>query len=67
MKRKWTAEEIDVWYKETGAITYSNAKDGNMVVRKPHSLGWTLNWANPKSYALLAAILGCVWTVVNLF
>lgn len=67
MKRKWSAEEVTGWYQKTGAITYCNPKDGNMVVRKPKSLGWTLNWANPRSYALLAVILGCIWGIVRLF
>lgn len=67
MKRKWTAEEVSAWYQKTGAITYCNREDASMVVRKPKSLGWTLNWGNPVSYALLAVILGCVWGIVSFF
>lgn len=67
MKRKWSAEEVTAWYQKTGAIAYCNREDANIAVRKSRSLGWTLNWGNPKSYGLLALILGCVWLVVSLF
>lgn len=67
MKRKWTEEEVKSWYSATGAVTYRNPEDANIVVRKPRSLGWTLNWANPKSYILTALILACVWLVISLF
>lgn len=64
-KRKWTPEEVAGWYQRTGAITYANPEDANWVVRKPRSLGWTLNWANPKSYCLLAVILAGVFLAVS--
>lgn len=66
-KRKWTAEEVARWYQQTGAITYANPEDANWVVRKPRSLGWTLNWANPKSCLIAAGILIALWAAVKAF
>lgn len=34
-KRKWTAEEVQQWYRDTGAVTYANPEDWNIVVKKP--------------------------------
>lgn len=65
-KRKWTAEEVRQWYTATGAITYSNPEDLNIIVKKPKSEGFTVNWANPKSYLLLGAILIALFAVVSL-
>lgn len=62
-KRKWTAEEINQWYKETGALTYANAGDANIIVKKPKSLGLTVNWANPFSYVLIGLILAVVFGI----
>lgn len=42
-KHKWTAEDVQQWYRDTGAITYCNRQDLNIVVRKPNGLGWTVN------------------------
>ena len=61
MKRKWTEPEVKAWYQKTGAITYYNKEDANVVVRKPHSQGWTVNWANPKAYLLQGGILAVVF------
>ncbi len=30
-KRKWTAEEVQQWYRDTGAVTYVNPDDLNML------------------------------------
>lgn len=65
-KRKWTAEEVKQWYNNTGAVTYANPDDLNIVVKKPRSEGLTVNWANPKSYILLSVILAVIFTVVYL-
>ena len=51
-KQKWTAEEIQQWYRDTGAFTYYNPNDSNIVVKKPRREGLTVNWANPKAYLL---------------
>lgn len=65
-KRKLTAEEVKQWYNNTGAVTYANPDDLNIVVKKPRSEGLTVNWANPKSYILLSVILAVIFTVVYL-
>jgi len=65
-KRKWTEEEVSRWYQETGAITYTNKEDGNLIVRKPGgSMGWTVNWANPKSYLLQAVLLLFILAIIK--
>lgn len=63
-KRKWTKEEVKQWYRDTGAFTYANPDDLNIVVKKPRSEGLTVNWANPKAYLLLGAILAVVFAAV---
>ena len=63
-KRKWTAEEVQQWYRDTGAITYCNPQDINVVVKKPRRQGYTVNWANPKAYLLQGLILAIVFAVV---
>ena len=65
-KRKWTAEEVQQWYQDTGAFTYANPDDLNIVVKKPRREGLTVNWANPKAYLLQRAILAVVFAVLYL-
>ena len=65
-KRKWTAEEVQQWYRDTGAFTYANPDDLNIVVKKPGREGLTVNWANPKAYLLQGAILTVVFSVLYL-
>ena len=65
-KRKWSADEVNQWYVDTGAFTYANPDDLNIVVKKPRSEGLTVNWANPKAYLLLGGILAVVFTVLHL-
>ena len=67
MKRKWTAHEVKEWYQATGALTYFNKEDANIVVKKPRSEGWTVNWANPKAYLLQGGILAIVFAIIQLF
>ena len=64
-KHKWSAEEVKQWYRTTGALTYSNPNDLNIVVKKPRSEGLTVNWANPKAYLLIGTILVVVFTIVH--
>lgn len=66
-KRKWTAEEVMQWYRDTGAFTYANPDDLNIVVKKPRSEGYTVNWANPKAYILQGIILAVVFGIMYLF
>lgn len=63
-KRKWTTEEVKQWYKDTGAFTYANPNDLNIVVQKPRSEGLTINWANPKAYLLQLVILALVFLIL---
>lgn len=66
-KRKWNAEEVQQWYRDTGALTYHNPEDLNMVVKKPRRQGYTVNWANPKAHLLQGLILVVVFAIVFLF
>ena len=65
-KRKWMAEEVQQWYRDTGAFTYANSEDLNIVVKKPRREGLTVNWANPKAYLLQGTILVVVFAVLYL-
>lgn len=65
-KRKWTAEEVQQWYRDTRAFTYYNPDDSNIVVKKPKREGLTVNWANPKAYLLQGVILALVFAIVFL-
>ena len=65
-KRKWTAEEVQQWYRDTGAFRYANSEDLNIVVKKPRREGLTVNWANPKAYLLQGTILAVVFAVLYL-
>jgi len=66
MRRKWTAQEVKEWYLATGAVTYYNREDANIIVRKNRSTGWTVNWANPKAYFLQGGILAVVFIILYL-
>ena len=65
-KRKWAAEEVQQWYRDTGAFPCANLDDLNIVVKKPGREGITVNWANPKAYLLQGAILAVVFAVIYL-
>ena len=56
-KRKWTDEEVRQWYKDTGAVTYSNPKDRNVIVPGHEHNKLTVNWADPKAYLMIAGLL----------
>ena len=64
MKRKWTEKEVQQWYQDTGALTYANPDDLNIIVKKPRREGLTVNWANPKAYLLQGAILALVFAII---
>lgn len=59
-KRKWTPEEVQQWYAAKSARSYCNPEDGNWIVRKPASLGRTVNLANPKTWYFLAGVLAVI-------
>ena len=65
-KRKWTAEEVQQWYRDTQSFVYCNPNDLNIVVKKPRREGLTVNWANPKAHLLQGAILAVVLAAVCL-
>ena len=59
-KRKWTDEEVRQWYQDTGAVTYSNPEDRNVIVPGLRGNKLTVNWANPKAYLVIAGLLAVV-------
>ncbi len=59
-KRKWSEDEVRKWYQDTGEVTYSNPEDLNVIVPGPGGNKLTVNWANPKSYLLVAGLLAVV-------
>ena len=65
-KWKWTDQEVKQWYQDTGAFTYANPNDLNIIVKKPKREGLTVNWANPKAYLLQGVILAVVFTILHL-
>ena len=66
-KRKWTAEEVRQWYRDTASFVYCNPDDLNVIVKKPRREGFTVNWANPKACLLQGAILALVFVIVLFF
>ena len=71
MKRKWTEDEVRQWYlahpDQTGFNTYSNPEDANLIVRKPRSQGWTLNFGNPRSLVLLGSLVTVILVIAFIF
>ena len=65
-KRKWTAEEVQQWYRNAKTFIYYNPNDLNTVVKKARRKGFTVNWANPKAYLLLVTLLALVFVCVLL-
>lgn len=59
-KHKWTDEEVRQWYKDTGAVTFSNPKDPNVIVPGHERNKLTVNWANPKAYLVIAGLLATI-------
>ena len=62
-KHKWTSEEVQFWYRGRKSQNYCNPEDTNWVVRKPRSLGWTMNLANKKTWWFLAGV-ACVMLLI---
>ena len=56
-KRKWTDEEVRQWYQDTGAVTYSNPEDRNLIAPGHERNKLTVNWANPKAYLVIVGLL----------
>lgn len=60
-KRKWTREEIENWRKEHyGNIGYFNKEDSNVFIPKASGFGWTVNFANPITWIIVAAFIGFI-------
>ena len=60
--RKWSAEEIMEYRKKTNSLFYFNKEDSNVFVPKPYGFGRTLNFANPISWAFIAAMIAfLIW------
>ena len=66
VKKKWTAEEVQQWYCDAKILIYCNPSDSNIVVKKARRKGFAVNWANPKAYLLLGAVLALVFVIVLL-
>lgn len=59
-RRKWSQQEIELWRKEHDGLGYANREDKNLIVPKAIGLGWTLNWGNPWSWVIIAAVVGMI-------
>ena len=59
-RRKWTNEEIKDYRKIHGAFFYCNKEDSNFFIPKGYGIGWTVNWANPISWAFVLVIIGII-------
>lgn len=59
MKRKWTHDEVQQYYKKEHNIVYYNKEDGNLFVQIDTDLGFkvTVNYANPKAYIILSILI----------
>ena len=64
-KHKWTPEEVQFWYRGRKSQNYCNPEDTNWVVRKPRSLGWTMNLANKKTWWFLAGVACAMLLIVT--
>ncbi len=59
-KRKWSNQEVAEYRGKTGAFFYFNKEDSNIFVPKSSSFGWTMNFANPVSWILIAVVIAVV-------
>jgi Predicted membrane protein len=57
MARRWTNEEVEEYRKAHGSFFYFNKDDSNVFITKAYGIGWTLNWANPISWAFIILII----------
>lgn len=65
-RRKWTKDEIQQWRKEHYGVGYFNKQDSNIFVSKGYGIGFTLNWGNPLSWVLAAAVIAII-IVIKVF
>ncbi|GFP75395.1 DUF5808 domain-containing protein [Clostridium fungisolvens] len=57
MRRKWTKEEIKDYRELHGSLFYFNTEDSNFFIPKAYGYGWTMNWANPISWIIVALVI----------
>jgi uncharacterized membrane protein len=69
MKSKSDKQFLDTMSKDPGnwkGPFYFNRKDPRLMVPKLHpSLGWTLNFASPRSYLAIAALIAII--IIGIF
>jgi uncharacterized membrane protein len=65
-KRRWTKEEVSVYRRTHNAFFYANKDDANIFVPREYSFGYTLNFANPISWVILAAIIAIIYFLTNM-
>lgn len=57
-KHRWSKEEIAEYREKRGSYGfYCNRQDTNVFVPKSFGMGFTVNWANPWGWAVIAAII----------
>lgn len=70
MKEKITAELKEKWHEDPHnwilGFLYFNKNDHRVLVPKRNKfMGWTLNFASPYSYLVLAGITLCIGILAN--
>jgi uncharacterized membrane protein len=64
-------EQLEVWHKDPnnwicGGLLYYNKEDERLLPPKRVAwMGWTVNFANPKSIGLLVVVLIAVYVLIN--
>ncbi len=66
-KHKYTKDEIAEWREKHSKIFYFNPDDSNISVPKAYTFGFTLNWANPISWIVGAAMIAVVAWALSTF
>lgn len=59
-KHRWTKEEIAEYRKQHGEFGYRNKMDTNIFVPKAFGMGFTVNWANPWAWVVIAALIAAL-------
>ena len=60
-KRRWTKEEVSVYRRTHNEFFYTNKDDANTFVPKEFSFGYTLNYGNPISWIIVAAVIVIIY------
>ena len=64
-------EQLEAWHKDPnnwkcGGLFYYNKEDERLFPPKRVAwMGWTVNFANPKSIGLLVVVLIAVYVLIN--